>query len=260
MLKKFINDSTRGKDKKYSVRYSSISCVGDRMYNEDRVISLKDGDNYIFALADGLGGQGNGALAADIVIDSIKESYAYQDYDESYLKSLFETAQSELCKSKENTIYKDMMTTLVILYIGHENIQWGHIGDSRLYYFDDKQIIYHTLDHSVPQALVSANIITPDEIRNHPDRNRLLSAMGCEWSKKQRYNLSDVYKLKGSQYFLICSDGFWERIYEKEMVAELVKSNNPKQWLYSMTTDVEHNKQKKSDNYSAITVWIEEID
>ena len=72
------------------------------------------------------------------------------------------------------------MSTLVFLVTERDRAVWAHVGDSRLYHFRNGQMIFHTLDHSVPQTAVYMGMITEDQIRFHPDRSRILRALGSD--------------------------------------------------------------------------------
>ncbi len=236
------------------VSYAYISKMGGRSYNEDSIRVLKSGSKYLFALADGLGGHGNGDIASDIAVNSI---FISDDMDiKSDLREYFETAQKAVLDKKMSNIqYGNMMTTLVLMQLEKNRISWGHVGDSRLYYFNDCKLQTRTLDHSVPQSMVLANMLEETQIRHHPDRNRLLRSIGSEW-EKPLYEISDAIKRKGKQEFLICSDGFWENIDETEMEWFLRQALNPKQWLSKMEEVIENKiKHDDMDNYSAIAVW-----
>ena len=150
----------------------------------------------------------------------------------------------------------EMKTTLVVLLIDEEKILWGHIGDSRLYYFQNRKYRVRTLDHSVPQMLVLAGEITEKEIRGHADRNRLLRVMGTEWDSP-KYQIAEFMETGQKMAFLLCSDGFWELIEEKTMQTMLKKSETPENWLDNMEKEVLKNgKGKEMDNYSAVAVFV----
>ena len=149
-----------------------------------------------------------------------------------------------------------MKTTAVVLQIRENDIQWAHVGDSRLYVFHKNKYKDRTRDHSVPQMLVNAGEIKEKDIRNHPDRNRLLRVMGIEWDKP-KYVLSDSIEKKDGLAFLLCSDGFWELIEEKQMEKCLKKSKSAKQWLESMKEIVlKQGIGTDMDNFTAITVLV----
>ena len=105
--------------------------------------------------------------------------------------------------------------------------------------------------------LVFAGEIKEKDIRFHPDRNRLMKVMGTEWEKPE-YELSTLFTRKGKQALLLCSDGFWELIDEKNMKKCLKKASSVQHWLELRLQIVHENgKGKEMDNYSAICVWCE---
>lgn len=237
------------------VSYASISQKGDREYNEDSVQILKSGDDFLFGLADGLGGHGNGDVASQTALAAL----AGWESDDicSSVAACFERAQRAVLdrKASDENIRK-MMTTMVLLEIEHNKILWGHVGDSRLYYFLDGKLECRTLDHSVPQILVSTGEIDETQIRHHPDRNRILRSIGTEWDKPS-YQLGEPLECQGKQQLLLCSDGFWEHIVEEEMERTLQHSLSPRQWLRKMERIVRKNGHEYDmDNYSAVAVWL----
>ena len=160
-------------------------------------------------------------------------------------------------KQADENARQDLKTTLVLLRIVNGYVQWGHVGDSRLYYFKNGRIVKRTLDHSVPQMLVAAGEIDEKEIRHHPDRNRLVRVMGMEWDEP-KYQVSEPMPEESGQAFLLCSDGFWEQITEKEMMQCLKKADTVDMWLDRMVEIVNENgKGSDMDNNSAIAVWVE---
>ncbi len=141
------------------------------------------------------------------------------------------------------------------MYIDGNKVQWGHVGDSRLYAFAKNKVKLRTLDHSVPQMLVFAREIKEKQIRNHPDRNRLLRVMGIEWEKPM-YELAEQTQLEKYQAFLLCSDGFWELIDEKQMCKLLKNSSTVEEWMQAMVEVIKQNGiGKNMDNYTAIALW-----
>lgn len=264
------------------IRYATLSAQGDRSYNEDYLGAMVRGQEGIFIVADGLGGHGHGDVASHTVVDAMlslwqqEETQQESELDTKQFPSIdallneFEVdasswldrglcfAQSKLCQLKEEEEFGDMMTTVVSLHCTKEHLRWAHIGDSRLYYFKDGALVTQTLDHSVPQVLVQTGEITTEEIRKHPDRNRLLRAMGKEWDYSVGYKLSEEIPREGAQAFLLCTDGFWEYVLESEMQEQLASATTPEEWLLSMERIVcERGADDHMDNYSAVAVWIE---
>lgn len=240
------------------ILYDLLSNAGDRENNEDSVGMYQNEQEYCFVLADGLGGHGKGEVASRLAVETCVNVFAQEGAGEEVLSQSFDQAQQAILKGqKEDYHAQDMKTTLVLLHVGEEEIRWGHIGDSRLYYFKNKKLAERTLDHSVPQMLVAAGQIKEKQIRNHPDRNRLLRVLGIDWDAP-KYQIGEMTAREGSQAFLLCSDGFWELIDEKKMQHCLKKAKTPGQWLALMEEIVKKNGQGKNmDNYSAVAVWLD---
>ncbi|MCI9102065.1 MAG: serine/threonine-protein phosphatase [Lachnospiraceae bacterium] len=240
------------------ILYDLLSNAGGRENNEDSVGMYQNEQEYCFVLADGLGGHGKGEVASRLAVETCVNVFAREGAGEEVLSQSFDQAQQAILKGqKEDYHAQDMKTTLVLLHVGEEGIWWGHIGDSRLYYFKNKKLAERTLDHSVPQMLVAAGQIKEKQIRNHPDRNRLLRVLGIDWDAP-KYQIGEMTAREGSQAFLLCSDGFWELIDEKKMQHCLKKAKTPGQWLTLMEEIVNKNGQGKNmDNYSAVAVWLD---
>lgn len=237
-----------------------ISQTGEKEANEDavKVFINKALSTYGFVLADGLGGHGNGDIASNFVVDCAGAMIENTDsMDGVFIDNCFETAQEMLMDEKELKGFNSIKTTMVMLLLADKTAQWGHIGDSRLYHFRDGKQLSRTIDHSVPQMLVLSGQIKEKEIRHHPDRSMLLRAMGDEWLS-QAYEIDErSIQVKKNDSFLLCSDGFWEWIEEKNIIKILKKDLTAFDALKEMEKEILNNgKGKGMDNYSAILVNI----
>lgn len=239
------------------VTYKIVNRIGSRPVNEDCTGMHQKGNQYGFFLADGLGGHGKGDEASQTAVKQAILQFEAGGCTEAALEAVFEAGQAEILKLQRRTgDSRSMKTTMTALLADDRTVRWGHIGDSRIYYFQDGKLAGRTLDHSVPQMLAAAGEISEREIRRHPDRNRLLRVMGVEWNRRE-YQLAAPVPRWGWQAFLLCSDGFWELIDENEMTALLAVSASVDQWLDSMEDlVVRHGAGTGMDNYSAVAVWM----
>lgn len=255
-----VQKNVDGKGVRYfMVSYCMLTNCGDRKGNEDYIKMTETKDGYCFVLADGLGGHGKGEVASQLVVENTIKEFQTGLYREEFLDCAFLSGQEHLMDAQKQMNATDAMkTTMVVLTITENQIRWGHIGDSRLYYFTNKRkLVKRTLDHSVPQMLVLTGALKEKEIRGHSDRNRLLRVMGVEWTAP-KYELAEPIEVKGKQAFLLCTDGFWELITEKQMVSYLKKAKTVDEWVDKMHQEIKKNGQGKNmDNYSAIAVWID---
>ena len=239
-------------------KHAIFTNVGGRQINEDSVGVFQNGGNNCYILCDGLGGHGMGDIASSLVVAVFEDQFNKTDDVVNFLGQTFSAAQDILmAEQKARNAKRKMKTTGVAVITDDRNAYIGHVGDSRGYVFYKNKVKTRTLDHSIPQMLVLSREIKEDQIRNHPDRNTLLRVMGVEWDEAM-YELMAPIPLKKCQAFLLCSDGFWELIDEKEMCAQLKKAGSVEEWLRNMIKIVQTNGEGKNmDNYSAIAVWNE---
>ena len=234
--------------------YAFKIAVGDRQINEDSLMMREQNGRYCFVVCDGVGGNGMGDVASNLVAKVLVEQSVKHKFDDCISKA-FSVAQDELLKHQiENNAKNKMKTTAAMLLVEENSFCIGHIGDTRVYVFGENNIRYRTVDHSVPQILALAGEISEDEIRNHPDRNVLLKALGTKWEKPM-FDVSPIMPISEFKAALVCSDGFWEYITENEMLDSLKNSTDANEWLEKMLTITNSNSTKKRrDNYSAIAV------
>lgn len=237
------------------ITYSYFSDKGDREINEDAVGVSSTDKKGCFVLCDGLGGHGYGDIASQMITQIALSSYEEDGvFTEKSMDEMLDSAQKSLiAEQKKNSAHRHMKTTAVILYISNEKVLCSHSGDSRLYAFTDGEIVFRTMDHSVPQALALSGRIDESEIRFHPDRSTLLRALGTDAEKKQ-YEVRDITEI-GADAFLLCSDGFWELIDEEHICSCLKRASTAEGWLSLMRNVVENAKlEKNADNRSAIAI------
>lgn len=236
------------------VEYSIFTDKGSRPVNEDYAGFAQKGGAYCFILCDGLGGHGMGEDASRFVTETVKDLFLSSTETDSFLRSVTEDVQPALRQRqiKENALGR-MKTTAAVLVLDGGRGCSVHIGDSRLYRFRNGRVISRTRDHSIPQMLCITGDITEDEIRRHPDRNKLLRALGDD-SERVKWETS-AFEVCAGDSFLLCSDGFWEPVAEKEMLSAL-SADNAKGWLGIMSSAAKRNGGDNMDNYTAITVMV----
>ena len=237
--------------------FAYITDAGMRAVNEDSAAYRKSRSRELFLVADGLGGHGHGDHASRFVVDHIKTQLE-QHENMSVADYIMGAQQALLCEQKKMGAENSMKTTLTCLEICEGTAKMWHVGDSRIYWFHRDKYKARTKDHSVPQMLYMSGQIKEKEIRHHEDRSKLLKVMGTPWNNP-KYECSEEIRLGKNETFLLCSDGFWELITEKEMQKTLKQSGEPAQWLENMKKIVlKHGQGTNMDNFTAMAVFIRE--
>jgi len=219
--------------------YSCASHVGKvRKNNEDycmgEVIKLNNEETLgIFALADGMGGHKKGEVASQLAVQNIleylKENLLQSnsikiDYIDDIIKQAYNNVNSIIYnKSLEQEECRGMGTTLVTAILYKEDLYIANVGDSRCYLLSNNNLNQVSIDHSVVEELIRANIITQKEAIHHPHRNRITRAIGTD-----DMVVVDIFKerLNKGDLVLLASDGLTGCVYEDDIKEVLRQSKD----------------------------------
>ena len=238
-----------------------LSKTGGRKVNQDACGFEERGFGSCWAVADGLGGHAGGEIASRMAIDAVLPLFHFEKtFSREGIADCFVKAQEAIRdKVAEDNALSGMRTTLVLLACSRENeIFWGHVGDSRLYWFRQGRILQQTRDHSVPQMLVDAGKLKPEQIRGHEDQNRLTRAIGPADAARPTV-LPEPLMLEEGDAALLCSDGIWTWILEQEMEEELQAARSAEEWLTALEKKVLARAEGQFDNYTAIAVLFQGV-
>ena len=226
---------------------------GGRDHNEDSLRA--SAEQGIFVLADGLGGHRCGEVASQAAVDAIFTGMAQAEaLEEAGLLDLFRSANEELLRRQAQPGQEEMRTTAVALKLAGSTAVWAHIGDSRLYRFSNGELAGVTADHSVTYRKFLGGEISYMDVYHDDDRSSLLRAMGNPICTPER----GEGPVQPGDAFLLCSDGFWEFVYNEEMLVDCLKSKTPEEWGRRMLPRHIRRTPPGNDNFSLIAVFVEE--
>lgn len=139
------------------IKYSNIGC---REINQDSLASLSfEHDKSIHIVADGIGGYDCGEIASKIVCESYIHGLVNNLSIDEVTKDVSRDIQTE-CR---NLGVSKMGSTVAAVFLNglQASIFWA--GDSRVYVFRDKHLLYKTEDHSLLNELSRVRELTFDE-------------------------------------------------------------------------------------------------
>lgn len=237
-----------------SFDFDYITKCGDKAINEDAVCVFEKDDSLVCILADGLGGFDSGEVASKFIVESIQKSLLSElEFTEEYLSGVIEKAHAELVNEQKSNLQNNKMcSTIVALLIKDNTAVYAYVGDSRLYMFSNKHIVFTTKDHSVCQLFVNAGELEYEKIRFHEDKNKITRALGQ--SEGFSVECGHLQFNADTDSFLLCSDGVWENLDSLQLEFEYCKSNSISDWLRNIETRILLQASKNMDNYSLIGV------
>jgi serine/threonine protein phosphatase PrpC len=212
-----------------------------REHNEDAFFTLEctfkqNGEMMpfgLFIIADGMGGHQAGDVASALATRVVAHSLMRQVYlpflrdEKDSSRSPINEALIEALSDASLTVYEavpEAGTTLTAALIVGTHAYIGHVGDSRAYLVTEKGLQQITQDHSLVARLIELGQATPEEAMTHPQRNILYRALGQGGSMEV-----DTYfqLLPAGSQLLLCSDGLWGAVPEREMAAIIAAAPSP---------------------------------
>lgn len=244
-----------------AVEVALLSEVGGRRCNEDACGHTHTVDTLCCVLADGAGGHGGGDTASQLAVQLLLQDFmAHPPASGTELEALLRaTNQAVIDARVPGTATAQMHSTVVVLlldFVGQRAL-WAHAGDSRLYWLRGGRIVARSRDHSVVQALVDAGLVDLSELREHPRRSELTSALGVVDEQMTVDVSGQAQPVQPGDVFLLCSDGLWEHVDDTQIEAALDAAATPQDWLSTLEQAVvaAGAKVTHQDNFTALAVW-----
>ncbi len=188
-----------------------------RSANEDAI--LADPTGVLWAVADGMGGHEGGAIAADIVVDTLATIHDDADPAEA-LEEAIEEANRRVRAAAQARGARTMGATVVALFItqGVAHVAWA--GDSRAYLVRGRRLRMLSHDHTVVQDMVDRGEIGRDEAEGHPEAHIITRAVGA--ATEIEVDHAAVPLVQGDR-LLLCSDGLPRCVYEQVIEAIVIQ-------------------------------------
>ncbi len=219
------NQSTSG-----GLRVAYGTYVGrERRSNEDAL--LVDLDAGLLMVADGMGGHNAGDVASLIAIREISESIRNGLEEEHEVPALIRNSilaahHNIAQRSHEDPDLKDMGTTVVLALFRGDRLWIAHVGDSRAYLLDDRDVRCLTRDHTLTAEWLEEGIITSEQARRHFARHALTMALGVDDDVEP---VVTVTPWKEQERLLLCSDGLTDILDDEELLETLQSVGDPQE-------------------------------
>jgi protein phosphatase len=184
------------------------------------------GNDFVFAVSDGMGGAKSGEFASRITVDRVTRLFprAFR-----MAAAGMGTGFNDLLIELINLIHLDLMklsysyeecagmgATLSLCWVRPDWVYFAHLGDSRIYYLPyDGPMTQVTHDHSHVGWLRRQGQLNEREARTHPRRNALQQALGAGHQFVEPHIGAVGYR--PGDKFLICSDGLIDGLWDRRL-------------------------------------------
>ena len=198
------------------------SKIGGRKYNQDRVGYAYTNEALLLVLADGMGGHQHGEIAAQIAVHTFMRAFGRLEQarvrePEVFLRATMRAGHDAIFSYvREQQLGGNPGTTCVAALVQDGQIWWAHACDSRFYLLRGDAVVGVTHDHSVVQQWADWGIISPEEMKTHPDRNKITNCLGGV-EDMFYVDVSQPTAVQPGDTLLLCSDGFWSPLSDEEM-------------------------------------------
>lgn len=246
---------------KYEATGFVESRVGGRQENQDSAGVKDTAFGLLVVVCDGMGGMQGGQIASTTAVTTILSFFDTVDKQSdpamTLIKAINEANTQIIAKGQENPALAGMGTTVTALLKTPKSAIVAHVGDSRIYQFRGSKKVFRTFDHSMVFEMVKKKVLTEEQARLSVQSNVILKALGIKPELEVEWH--ELPYLKGDR-FILCSDGFWGAMPEKDFITLVTKKANIKDIIQETADKVESIGKEKGDDYDNLTAAIVDME
>lgn len=246
--------------------FGIVTVLGDRERQEDCFGYLIEDERLLICVCDGMGGLGDGNIASRLAIETILDEYCENSFSSEPLELLASST-----KVADNKIYNfnhnqstvsNSGSTLVSIIVDGNALYWNSVGDSRLYINRNHEFIQVTKDQNYFEVLKEKyNIgeITEQELlQNKRKGEALINYLGL--GNIDLIDRNDApLKLKSGDRLIVCTDGLYKVLEDKEIVDILSKNVDIQSTLQMLEIAVRKKASEKNLKRDNMTVALVRI-
>ncbi len=199
----------------------SARCPGKETANEDAAAVIPyDERSGVLVVADGLGGERSGELAADLAISSLQSELQEAARQGVLLRSaIMDGIEQANLAVQELGI--GAATTLTVVEIHDGTARPYHVGDSMILAIGGRgKIKLQTISHSPIGFAVEAGFLNESEAMRHEDRHVVSNVVG---TADMRIEVGSAVRLAQRDTLLLASDGLFDNLCIDEIVERVRK-------------------------------------
>jgi serine/threonine protein phosphatase PrpC len=223
----------------------------------------------LFVLADGMGGEAHGEIAAAMAVDAVVKHCLDMEANpaarvigptqpdwSAWTKRLATAVhlanRSVFRSAEEHPEQHGMGATLTAAWINGAKLSIAHVGDSRAYLLRAGSLLQLTRDHSLVAEQVRRGILTSAEAEESSMQSVLLRALGAQAEIEVD---AEEHALFPRDVVVLCSDGLTRMVTEPEIAGTLQAETNPEKAAEKLVALA--NERGGADNITVVVVRVE---
>lgn len=240
-----------------------------RTNNEDNLVVTKvwDERHELCIVIDGVGGYEGGEVAAEIaknVMSSYVERYPPCEGEEclDLMKQALAEANNEIVAQRmkrPEVANMSCVLTAALIDLNNDMLYMSHVGDTRLYMYNDGELRKLSHDHSLVGYQEEIGVFTEEQAMNHPHRNIIERSVGYEEHGKDDRNFieADSFAIPSGAQLLFCSDGLTDMITSADIKSVLCQELHVSEKVVKLI-DLANEKGGR-DNVTVIVAKLDDI-
>ena len=222
-----------------------------RNENEDNLLMADD--CQVYAVADGLGGLPDGALASTTATQHLQELLNKNGASKPLpMPDLFADIHQTVCENYDGVDEIGMATTLTVAQIHDGQLHVAHMGDSGIFLFRIGECRQLTTDHTMAEEMMER--MTAEEAENIPEyfHHTLTRCVG-QAGDIEVDTLEEA--LEVGDRILLYTDGVTKTWEGKELLAAFNLANDPEELVGQIIKTA--NARGGPDNVTVIVIFVE---
>jgi PPM family protein phosphatase len=250
------------------VEFAQLSDIGRvRPHNEDYVghiapttPTLVRTHGWLFALADGVGGQEKGEVASRTAVESVLAGFRAAAGGESHSALLPRLVQAANTRVFETGLAASpggvaMATTLVTCALRFDRAVLAHVGDSRCYLVRRGHATVLTRDHTFANEQARLGLLSAKEAAEAPTRHVLSRSLGNDLFVAVE---TDETQVLVGDVLVLCSDGLHGAVTASQIASIVTHSADLDAAAGKLLTTA--NQQDGSDNVSLQLIRVRSVE
>ncbi|MBU0984976.1 MAG: Stp1/IreP family PP2C-type Ser/Thr phosphatase [candidate division Zixibacteria bacterium] len=232
-----------------------------------------DRQHQVYAVCDGMGGHQAGEVASMTASETIQKVFSFfgdqvlkdtrldfgrplPQFGDLLLRSIRLANRAIYSRAANSEQLSGMGTTIVAVAFEADIMFVAHVGDSRVYRLDERNLTPLTRDHSWIEEIQESQKLTAEEASAVVGKNVITRALGVRENVEIDYR---IVKVKPGDKFILCSDGLCGFADDDEIFEVADKRRDDLQGIVGDLVQMA-NDRGGSDNVTVIAIEVEGVD